>query len=66
MLTCNCVAAEEFTKYFNRLQYGLSDSRCEDYIKKVKIAQILKFMESISSVDCDKPMRCLYDKLNCQ
>lgn len=65
MLTCPCVASEEYTKYFNRLQYGLSIDKCNNYIRKVKIAQLLTYMESISGELCSEDMRCLYDELNC-
>lgn len=65
MLTCNCVVSEQFTNYFTRLQYGLSPDKCNDYIRKVKIAQLLIYMESISNDTCSEDMRCLYEELNC-
>lgn len=64
MLTCPCKANQEFLEYFNRLQYGLKD-RCKDHIRLVKLAQILTYMESISSEDCSKNLKCFYEELKC-
>lgn len=64
MLTCNCVAAEQFSSYFTRLQYGLKPG-CTDYLRLVKIAQLLTFLQSISSEDCAEDLKCLYEELNC-